>query len=79
MNVQELRPGMQLCQAVCNDYVALLPPGKVLDQRDVDALRRKYPDINIMIADPLLDAVAEFQDDSKDRRARRIVRSCAYA
>jgi len=67
MNVEELRPGMQLYQAVCNDYVVLLPPGKILDQRDVDALRRKYPDMNIKIADPLLDDVAEFQDDSKDR------------
>ncbi len=67
MNVEELRPGMQLFQAVCNDYVVLLPPGKILDQRDVDALRRKYPDMSIKIADPLLDDVAEFQDDSKDR------------
>ncbi|MCH8053333.1 MAG: hypothetical protein IH895_04680 [Planctomycetes bacterium] len=67
LNVEELRPGMQLYQAVCNDYIVLLPPGKILDQRDVDALRRKYPDMNIKIADPLLDDVAEFQDDSKDR------------
>ncbi|MCH8913847.1 MAG: hypothetical protein IIA33_09810, partial [Planctomycetes bacterium] len=67
LNVDELRPGMQLYQAVCNDYIVLLPPGKILDQRDVDTLRRKYPDMNIKIADPLLDDVAEFQDDSADR------------
>ena len=41
MSVEELRPGMQPYQAVCNDYVVLLPPGQTLDDHDVDALRRK--------------------------------------
>ncbi len=67
LNVEELRPGMQLYQAVCNDYVVLLPPGKVLDQWNVDALRRKYSDMSVMIADPLLDEIVEFQDDSRNR------------
>ena len=66
LNVEELKPGMKLFQAVCNDYVVLLPPGKILGQRDVDALRRKYPDMNIMIADPLLDEIVDFQDNTKD-------------
>lgn len=44
LNVEELKPGMKLFQAVCNDYIVLLPPGKILEQRDVDALHRKYSD-----------------------------------
>ncbi len=71
LNVESLKPGMRLYQAVCNDYVVLLPPGKVLDQQDVDALRRKYPEMGIMIADPLLDEICDFEDDTADREAAR--------
>ena len=71
LTVDDLRPGMKLYQAVCNDFVVLLPPGKILDQRDVDALRRKYPSMHIMVANPLLDDVCDFQDDSKDRETAR--------
>jgi len=64
---------MKLYQAVCNSYIVLLPPGKVMDQRDIDSLRRKYPEMQVMIADPLLDEICEFQDDSKDRETGRHV------
>lgn len=71
LNVSELQPGMKLYQAVCNDYIVLLPPGKVLDERDVDVLRRKYADLSILVADPLLDEMFEFQDNNKDRETAR--------
>lgn len=64
---------MTLFQAVCNEYVVLLPPGKVLDATDVDALSRRYSDLKILVADPLLDNMAEFQDDGKDRETAREV------
>lgn len=67
LNVEELKPGMKLFQAVCNEYTVLLPAGKVLEQCDVDALRRKYQDMGVMIADPLLDEIVDFQDNTKDR------------
>lgn len=73
INVADLHPGMKLFQAVCNDYVVLLPPGKVLDQRDVDALRRKFPKLQVMISDPLLDSFCDFQDSTKDRETAREV------
>ncbi|MCG3139048.1 MAG: hypothetical protein HJJLKODD_02926 [Phycisphaerae bacterium] len=71
LSVPELQPGMRLYQSVCNEYTVLLPHGKILDQRDVDALRRRYPDLKILIADPLLDEMCEFQDSSKDRETAR--------
>lgn len=51
----------------------MLPGGKVLTREDVDLLQRKYPEVMLKVGDPVLDSVAEFEDDSKEREVAQTV------
>ena len=74
LNVNQLKPGMCLAANLINKYTVLLPHGRRLNERDISALRRKFPHLSAKISDPLLDDFADFQDDSKDDQVSREVR-----
>jgi len=67
VTVHELQPGMRLSEAFRFRGRMMLPGGKVLGPPDIDILRRKYPDQTLKVGDPVLDSLAEFEDDSRER------------
>ena len=71
LSPDELWPDMQIYSPVVWGHRVLLPAGKLLTSADVAALRRKYPDIQIQVADPELDEVVAFSDDTQDREVAR--------
>src|SRR5688572_8067999 len=66
-NCQDLQPGMRLAEAFFFRGRVMIPGGKVLTDTDIDVLNRKYPATCLRVSDPVLDGLAEFQDDAKDR------------
>jgi len=63
----ELQAGMRLAEAFMWHRRMMLPGGKVLTREDTDILQRKYPNQFLKIGDPVLDSVAEFEDDGRER------------
>ncbi len=63
----ELQAGMRLAEAFLWHRRMMLPGGKVLTREDVNILQRKYPNQLLKIGDPVLDSVAKFEDDGRDR------------
>jgi HD-GYP domain-containing protein (c-di-GMP phosphodiesterase class II) len=74
MHVNSLEPGMQLARNLVNNYNVLLPHGRRLTANDITALQRRYPDLSVLIIDPILDDTFEFQDDGHDLEISRKVR-----
>ncbi|MBK9121042.1 MAG: HD domain-containing protein [Phycisphaerales bacterium] len=70
----ELQAGMRLLEPVRLAGLTLLAAGKVLTATDIAELERRYPDLAVQIADPLLDQLAEFEDDGRDRAVAEHVR-----
>ncbi len=67
----ELQPGMRLHESLMRGGRVLLPGGKELTPVDVETLQRRFPDLHLRVGDPILDEVAQFQDDSPDRNVAR--------
>jgi len=65
--VRELRSGMRLAEAFLFNGRIMLPGGKVLHEENLSILRSKYPSVTLRIGDPVLDSIAEFEDDSRER------------
>ena len=63
----ELETGMRLAGPVTFKGTLMLPAAKVLTAADIQALRRRLPWMSVLVFDPILDELAEFQDDSGDR------------
>lgn len=68
LRCNELEPGMRLAEPLHVRGRVLLTTEKVLSHADVDALRKKHPEAWARVADPLLDKLADFEDDSRERR-----------
>jgi len=67
LNVNELKPGMRLFHAVFRDNQVMLPAGNVLEEWEINSLRRRLPNLTVQIGDPVLDDFAEFEDDGKNQ------------
>jgi len=67
IHCSDLQPQMRLSEAFRWQGRVMLPGGKVLNDTDIEILRRRYPEITFKIGDPVLDAMVDFEDDSKDR------------
>ena len=68
VSVAELQPGMRLAEAFLWHGRMMLPGGKVLGTDEIDVLRRKYPDQCLKVGDPVLDSLADFEDDARERQ-----------
>lgn len=73
--VNELQPGMRLAEAFVQRNRVMLPGGKKLNPADVDILQRKYAGIHVKIGHPLLDSMADFEDDAYERDIARQAQS----
>jgi len=67
LHIDDVEPGMQLASNVVNSFSVLLPHGRILSENDIQALRRRFPDLTVQILDPVLDQVIEFENTGKDR------------
>jgi len=74
LRVDELEANMRLARPITLGQRVLLPAGKVLNGADVDALRARLPRQMVSIADPMLDEMVRFADDSHDRAVSRAAR-----
>jgi len=76
----ELRPGMQLVEPLVSGGQVWMQNGRPLTETDVENLRRRFPDLAVRVADPLLDNAVKFEDDSREREvavlAQRRVSEC---
>lgn len=63
----DLQPQMRLAEAFRWQGRTMMPGGKVLAEVDIEILGRRYPDTTFKIGDPVLDAMVEFEDDTKER------------
>jgi hypothetical protein len=70
----DLRPGMRLSRPLVFKGRLLLPAGQVLDRRDLDLLRRLHWNLQAYIADPVLDQLIVFEDDSRSETVSRVAR-----
>src|SRR3954454_10853501 len=70
---EDLQHGMRLAEAFIWHGRTMLPGGKVMTDVDVDVIRRKYPAVNLRVSDTVLDAIAAFEDDGREREAVRSV------
>ena len=70
----DLRPGMRLTRPVVLKGRLLLPAGEILDRRDLDILRRLHWNLHASIADPVLDQLIPFEDDSRSETVSRVAR-----
>ncbi|QNN24589.1 hypothetical protein HED60_20715 [Planctomycetales bacterium ZRK34] len=59
---------MTLADAVWRGAMMLLPGGRTLTDADISVLRRRFPEQRIRIADPALDSIVDFEDDSMDSK-----------
>lgn len=71
LGTDELRPNMRLARPVTVGQRILLPVGQVLNGADCDALHSNYPKLLVHIADPMLDEMVAFADDTRDREVAR--------
>lgn len=70
----ELQRGMRLLEALRIDGLTMLAAGRELTEIDIAELGRRFPDLLVRIADPILDELTEFEDDSRDRAVAEHVR-----
>src|SRR5687768_12922006 len=71
---KDLQSGMRLAEAFTFRGRVMIPGGKSLTSSDIGVLQRTYPDVSLRISDPVLDALAEFEDDSQDREIAQVAR-----
>lgn len=57
---------MRLKRAILRDKLLMLSCEKPLEEWQISALRRRFPQLVVQICDPLLDEFVEFQDDTRD-------------
>lgn len=74
VHVSELEPGMALSRNIINKYSVLLPHGHKLTSGDIDSLKRRLPNHAIEVMDPLIDQLADFDDNTRDYKASLEVR-----
>lgn len=74
LSVNDLEPGMRLAGNLVNRYSVLLPHGRQLTEMDITALRRKFPDMNVPVLDPVLDHVVEFDNTQQEQEVSLKVR-----
>jgi HD-GYP domain-containing protein (c-di-GMP phosphodiesterase class II) len=74
VHVDEMEPGMVLAMNIMNEFSVLLAHGRKLNEMDINALKRKFPELMVQVIDPVLDEIVEFQDDAHDRAVSREVR-----
>ncbi len=67
LRTDELQPGMRLGDSLMFKDRVMLPAGKVLDQWDINAVKRRFPNVRLTVGDPVLDELVEFEDDRHDR------------
>ncbi|MCK4658032.1 MAG: HD domain-containing protein [Phycisphaerae bacterium] len=63
----ELQPGMRLAADLVVHGRVMLAGGSVLTYSDVDLLRQKHATLTLQVADPIVDQVVEFEDESYER------------
>jgi hypothetical protein len=66
LQTADLKSGMRLARPLLVGHKLVLPQDRVLSNADVDALNRRYPGMQVAVADPLLDDAVSFQDDTRD-------------
>ena len=66
LHVDELKPGLCLAQAIYQGEQRLICGGQKLEQWHIDALRRRFPTLVVRVLDPILDGMAEFEDDTQN-------------
>lgn len=67
LHVNDLKPGLCLAQPVYQGDQRLISGGQVLESWQIDALRRRFPELFVRVLDPILDGMAEFEDNSPDQ------------
>ncbi len=67
LKIEELEPGMVLAEKVVNGVSVLMQRDKVLEEKDISLLTKRFPDLEVRIIDPLLDERISFQNDSLDQ------------
>ncbi len=75
LRCEELEPGLRVHEPIIQSGRVLLREGHHLTHADVDILRNKYPDVLVRVGDPILDDIAEFEDDTHDREVAATVQS----
>lgn len=80
VTTDELQPGMQLAEPFVTQGQVMMQSGRPLTEAEVNVLQRRFPQSRLRIADPLLDSVVEFEDDTREREvaaeAQRRVSTC---
>ncbi|MCP4250724.1 MAG: hypothetical protein GY778_27105 [bacterium] len=71
---RELRANMRLAGTVMHGPKALMAAGRMLTTADVNALRRDHPHLMVRVADPALDEMGVFADDTRDHEVARKAR-----
>lgn len=71
--VEETQKGMRLAETFAFMGRSMLSAGKVLSDSDVTKLRKRFAGVYVRVADPILDDLIEFEDDTHERsRARQV-------
>ena len=71
----DLQPGMRLAEPIIQQNRVLLAANKELTQHDINALRRLFPEQQMRVVDPILDAITDCEDDSRERDVAEMVRT----
>ena len=74
LKVDELEPGMVLANNIYNEFSVLLPHGRKLNEYDIAALQRKFPEMMTEVTDPFLDEMVSFENNQHDQEVSREVR-----
>lgn len=75
LHVDELKPGLCLAQTVYHGDQRLLSGGQKLESWQIDSLRRRFPDLQVRVMDPILDSMGEFEDDTQNKEVSATVTS----
>ena len=83
LRTDELQEGMRLGDALIFNGMVMLPAGKILTPADIQAVRRRFPNVGMTVGDPVLDEVVDFEDDKHERTVakeaqKKIVKSMEH-
>ncbi len=67
VHCSEIQPGMRLAEHFVYATRIMLVAGRELTRDDVHLLHVKYPDVTLRVSDPVLDTIAPFEDDTRER------------
>ncbi len=73
LHVDELKPGLCVAQAIYQGDQRMISGGQCLEQWQIDTLRRRFPHLLVRVLDPILDQMADFQDDLHDEEVAATV------